>query len=119
MHIERELFSIRVMGINIVRFMGITQAKQAIQRALTRSDGSSPSSWVPRCYFPVHVGETERRFMVPISFLGNASFQNLLKKAEEEFDVDHQIGAIKLPCDEHSFLALMSTHISLFILSTI
>lgn len=50
---------------------------------------------------------------------GNASFQNLLKKAEEEFDVDHQIGAIKLPCDEHSFLALMSTHISLFILSTI
>ncbi|KAJ6310790.1 hypothetical protein OIU76_015496 [Salix suchowensis] len=35
-------------------------------------------------HFAVYVGETQTRFVVPISYLKNPSFQNLLSRVEEE-----------------------------------
>ncbi|XP_068645327.1 auxin-induced protein 15A-like [Aristolochia californica] len=63
---------------------------------------------VPKGHFAVYVGETQKRFLVPVSFLKNASFQRLLSKAEEEFGFDHRMGILLIPCAEDDFIALVS-----------
>lgn len=41
---------------------------------------------VPKGHFAVYVGEKQKkRFMIPISFLRQPLFQDLLSQAEEEF----------------------------------
>ncbi|XP_068645326.1 auxin-responsive protein SAUR21-like [Aristolochia californica] len=69
---------------------------------------SALASKVPKGHFAVYVGETQKRFLVPVSFLKNASFQCLLSKAEEEFGFDHQMGGLLIPCSEDAFIALVS-----------
>ncbi|KAK6916672.1 Small auxin-up RNA [Dillenia turbinata] len=45
------------------------------------------------------VGEMEKkRFLVLVSYLNQPSFQDLLRKAKEEFGFDHPMGAV------HSFI---------------
>ena len=64
---------------------------------------------VPRGYFAVYVGESEmKRFIVPVSYLNQLSFQDLLNQAEEEFGFDHPMGGLTIPCREDIFIDLTS-----------
>ncbi|XP_050233071.1 auxin-responsive protein SAUR21-like [Mercurialis annua] len=72
---------------------------------LSSKKSISRSLDVPRGFFAVYVGETEKkRFLVPISYLNQPSFQDLLNKAEEEFGFDHPMGGLTIPCTEESFI---------------
>ncbi|KAK6143406.1 hypothetical protein DH2020_023754 [Rehmannia glutinosa] len=54
---------------------------------------------VPKGHFAVYVGENRSRYIVPISFLSHPEFQCLLRRAEEEFGFDHEMG-LTIPCEE-------------------
>ncbi|GLT70774.1 hypothetical protein SLA2020_428340 [Shorea laevis] len=64
---------------------------------------------VPKGYLAVYVGESEKkRFLVPISFLNQPSFQELLNEVEEEFGFHHPMGGLTIPCSEDIFIDLTS-----------
>ncbi|RVW36555.1 Auxin-induced protein 15A [Vitis vinifera] len=87
--------SIEVMGFGLP---GMFAAKQGAE-----------SKNVPKGYFAVYVGEAQKkRFVVPISYLKNPSFQNLLSQAEEEFGFNHPMGALTIPCTEEAFIDVTS-----------
>ncbi|OIT35312.1 PREDICTED: auxin-induced protein 15A-like [Nicotiana attenuata] len=70
---------------------------------------SSTSEDVPKGYFAVYVGEKQKkRFVIPISFLNQPLFQDLLSQAEEEFGFDHPMGGLTIPCREDVFIDLTS-----------
>ncbi|KAL6269927.1 hypothetical protein ACE6H2_026838 [Prunus campanulata] len=83
-----------------VRLPGIVHSKK----------NRAPKAWdVPKGYFAVYVGESQKkRFVIPLSYLNQPSFQDLLSRAEEEFGYDHPMGAITILCSEDSFLDLTS-----------
>ncbi|KAL5713512.1 Protein SMALL AUXIN UP-REGULATED RNA 12 [Ranunculus cassubicifolius] len=62
---------------------------------------------VPKGHFVVYVGEKRSRFIIPISFLTHPEFQSLLRRAEEEFGFDHDMGLL-IPCEEIVFRSLTS-----------
>ncbi|KAJ9704294.1 hypothetical protein PVL29_002722 [Vitis rotundifolia] len=65
---------------------------------------------VPKGYFAVYVGEDQKkRFLVPVSYLKDPSFQNLLSQAEEEFGFDHPRGGLTIPCTEEAFIDVTSS----------
>ena len=81
------------------RLPGIGNAKQVCKDAEAKN--------VPKGYFAVYVGEIQKkRFLVPISYLKNPSFQNLLSQAEEEFGFDHPTGGLTITCTEEAFIDL-------------
>ncbi|KAI3460672.1 hypothetical protein Pfo_017335 [Paulownia fortunei] len=61
----------------------------------------------PRGHFVVYVGIEMTRFVVPISFLKNPLFQQLLDRAAEEYGFDNT-SRITLPCDEATFRRLIA-----------
>ncbi|CAN0902464.1 Auxin-responsive protein SAUR20 [Linum grandiflorum] len=65
---------------------------------------------VPKGFLAVYVGEeTQRkRFVVPVSYLSQPSFQDLLSIAEEEFGFDHPMGGLTIPCSEETFISATS-----------
>ncbi|KAF4350772.1 hypothetical protein F8388_026482 [Cannabis sativa] len=88
------------------RFASLVHAKQLIQKPF------SSTKDVPKGYLAVYVGEMRmKRFVIPISFLNQPSFQDLLSQAEQEFGFDHPMGALTIPCNEDAFLELVS-HLS-------
>ncbi|KAM5548540.1 hypothetical protein ABKV19_000111 [Rosa sericea] len=90
------------------RLPGIITAK----RNLTKSLCSGKSLDVPKGYFSVYVGESQKkRFVVPIAYLNEPLFLDLLSQAEEEFGYDHPMGGITIPCSEYTFFDLTS-HLS-------
>lgn len=88
-----------------IRLPGVL-AKQSLRRSvLAANKAVSRSLDVPKGFLPVSVGEAEKkRFVVPVSYLNQPSFQNLLSKAEEEFGFDHPMGGLTIPCTEDTFL---------------
>nr|GMC82986.1 auxin-responsive protein SAUR21-like [Ipomoea batatas] len=65
----------------------ILRAKQGLRRSSSRTNRETE---VPKGHFAVYVGETEKkRFVIPVSYLKDPSFQDLLCQAEEEFGFDH------------------------------
>ncbi|XP_054776948.1 auxin-induced protein 15A-like [Prosopis cineraria] len=70
---------------------------------------ASKSGEVPKGYLGVYVGEKMKRFVIPISYLNQPSFQELLNQAEEEFRYDHPMGALTIPCAEDVFLYVTSS----------
>ncbi|KAK9108992.1 hypothetical protein Sjap_017052 [Stephania japonica] len=84
-----------------IRLSGMFQNKRALRSAVLNSH----SSIVPKGHIAVYVGESQRRFVVPISCLNNPLFQDLLNQAEEEFGFDHPMGGLTIPCDEEAFLS--------------
>ncbi|CBI17628.3 unnamed protein product, partial [Vitis vinifera] len=75
-----------------------------LQSLLTRK-----ASEVPKGHFAVYVGEGQRkRFVVPLSYLNNPSFQKLLSHAEEEFGFNHPMGGVTIPCNEDAFIDITS-----------
>ncbi|OVA12819.1 Auxin-induced protein [Macleaya cordata] len=89
---------------------GMLHAKQ-ILRGSPLLTSSTASNSIPKGYLAVYVGETQtqkKRFVVPISFLNQPSFQDLLCKFEEEFGVGHPTGGLTIPCNEDIFIHLTS-----------
>jgi SAUR family protein len=66
------------------------------------------STEVPKGYVAVYVGEKQKRFVIPISYLNQPSFQDLLSQAEEEFGYDHPMGGLTIPCTEDFFQNITS-----------
>nr|GME14775.1 auxin-responsive protein SAUR21-like [Ipomoea batatas] len=93
------------MAISMIR---ILHAKQGLRRSSSRTDTEFE---VPKGHFAVYVGgESEKkRFVIPISYLKDPSFQDLLSQAEEEFGFDHQMGGLTIPCPEDTFLDIISS----------
>ncbi|CAH1414405.1 unnamed protein product [Lactuca virosa] len=61
----------------------------------------------PKGYLAVYVGEIQRKqFLVPLSFLDQPLFQDLLRRSEEEFEFNHPIGGLTIPCHEDAFVHL-------------
>ncbi|KAJ6365258.1 hypothetical protein OIU76_030100 [Salix suchowensis] len=85
--------------------MGIRlrNAKQIVRRILLSSEATSS---VPKGHFVVYVGETLKRFVVPVSCLKNPSFQTLLSHVEEEYGFHHPMGGLTIPCSEQVFTTL-------------
>ncbi|GAU34318.1 hypothetical protein TSUD_20250 [Trifolium subterraneum] len=81
----------------------------AIRRvSLSSSQTSSKVSNIPKGYLAVYVGEEMKRFVVPLSYLNQPSFQDLLNQSEEEFGYDHPMGGLTIPCTEDVFLHITS-----------
>ncbi|KAL7147781.1 hypothetical protein ABFS83_06G130600 [Erythranthe nasuta] len=85
----------------------------AIHKMLRRSlSAEKRSTEVPKGHFAVYVGESEKkRFVIPLTYLNNPLFQELLCQAEEEFGFHHQMGALTIPCSEELFIDI-TTHLS-------
>nr|GMC82990.1 auxin-responsive protein SAUR21-like [Ipomoea batatas] len=85
----------------------IFRAKQGLRRSSSRTNRESE---VPKGHFAVYVGESEKkRFVIPVSYLKDPSFQDLLGQAEEEFGFDHPMGGLTIPCPEDTFLDIISS----------
>ena len=83
---------------------GVLHAKQIIRRSV-----SGLAKNVPKGYISVYVGEEQKkRFVVPISYLNQPSFQELLSKAEDEFGFHHSMGGLTIPCREDIFINITS-----------
>ena len=64
---------------------------------------------VPKGYLAVYAGESQKkRFVIPISYLNQPSFQELLSLAEQEFGYDHPMGGLTIPCREDIFVEITS-----------
>ncbi|XP_031126734.1 auxin-responsive protein SAUR21-like [Ipomoea triloba] len=85
----------------------IFRAKQVLRRS---SSITNRECEVPKGHFAVYVGESEkRRFVIPVSYLKDPSFQDLLSQAEEEFGFDHPTGGLTIPCMEDTFVEVISS----------
>lgn len=73
---------------------------------LKRSQGVSA---IPKGYFAVYVGESQKkRFVIPITYLNQPWFQELLSQTEEEFGYHHPIGGLTIHCEDDIFIDLIS-----------
>ncbi|MCH98463.1 auxin-induced protein, partial [Trifolium medium] len=77
--------------------------------SIIRSRGSySKGVDVPKGYLAVYVGDQMKRFVIPISYLNQPSFQGLLNQTEEQFEYDHPMGGLTIPCREDVFFEITS-----------
>ncbi|KAF4379609.1 hypothetical protein CsatB_028174 [Cannabis sativa] len=90
------------MAFGLTRFV---QGKKALRRSLSGiKEATLKSSTIPKGYFAVYVGEDQnKRHVVPLSYLNEPSFQDLLSMAEEEFGYEHPMGGLTIPCSEDFF----------------
>ncbi|XP_058009785.1 auxin-responsive protein SAUR19-like [Hevea brasiliensis] len=70
----------------LARNLAAVLAKQIMHRStFAANKATSITSSIPKGYLAAYIGETEKtRFVIPISYLKEPSFQDLLSKAEEE-----------------------------------
>ncbi|KAL9173824.1 hypothetical protein ABFS82_02G014600 [Erythranthe guttata] len=81
----------------------------AIRQMLRRSLSSEKrSNEVPKGHLTVYVGQNEKRFVIPLSYLNHPLFKELLFRAEEEFGFHHPMGGLTIPCSEDLFIDLTS-----------
>ncbi|XP_010446398.1 PREDICTED: auxin-responsive protein SAUR21-like [Camelina sativa] len=83
-------------------FRGLMGAKKIFQ-------GRSMAASTPKGFLAVYVGESQmKRYIVPVSYLNQPSFQALLSKSEQEFGFDHPMGGLTIPCPEETFITVTS-----------
>ena len=90
---------------------GIAHGNKALRRTLSglKEAASKSTTTVPKGYFAVYVGEEEKkRYVVPVLYLNEPAFQELLSMAEEEFGYEHPMGGLTIPCREDVFIDLTS-----------
>uniref|UniRef100_A0A2N9FXG3 Uncharacterized protein n=1 Tax=Fagus sylvatica TaxID=28930 RepID=A0A2N9FXG3_FAGSY len=77
-----------------IQVPAIMQVKQILRRSvLSGKEAAFTAKKVPKGFFAVYVGEEQKkRFILPISYLNEPSFQKLLSKVEEEFGFNHPMG---------------------------
>nr|DAD47007.1 TPA_asm: hypothetical protein HUJ06_016944 [Nelumbo nucifera] len=62
---------------------------------------------VPKGFVAVYVGEIQKkRFVIPVSYLNHPLFQDLLRRAEEEFGFYPPLGGLTIPYNEDAFVDL-------------
>lgn len=83
------------------------QGHNGEQQHWEEEEEAAPSD-VPRGHFAVYVGESRRRFVVPIAVLDRPEFRSLLRRAEEEFGFGGAGDLLVLPCEELAFRSLCS-----------
>ncbi|XP_018437871.1 auxin-responsive protein SAUR20 [Raphanus sativus] len=89
-----------LLGANKILGRYVTAAADTSKRA---------TSAAPKGFLAVYVGEGQKkRYVVPISYLSQPSFQALLNKSEEEFGYDHPLGGLTIPCPEDTFISVTS-----------
>ncbi|XP_062076996.1 indole-3-acetic acid-induced protein ARG7-like [Humulus lupulus] len=95
------------MGFSLPR---VVPAKKLLRRSFSNSNkAASMAVDVPKGHLAVYVGENEKkRFVVPVSFLSQPLFQELLVQAEEEYGYDHPMGGLTIPCTEDAFIDTIS-----------
>ncbi|KAI9182368.1 hypothetical protein LWI28_024658 [Acer negundo] len=87
------------MMINPKKFIKLARKWQRVS-ALRRKTISLPSSAAPvadKGHFVVYTAD-QKRFVLPISYLSNQMFREILRMSEEEFGLPGN-GPITLPCD--------------------
>ncbi|XP_020877809.1 auxin-responsive protein SAUR21-like [Arabidopsis lyrata subsp. lyrata] len=90
-------------------FRGLLGAKKSIGFSVEATSKRTTSA--PKGFLAVYVGEDEvqkKRYLVPVSYLNQPSFQALLRNSEEEFGLDHPMGGLTIPCPEDTFINLNS-----------
>ncbi|KAJ8774855.1 hypothetical protein K2173_018114 [Erythroxylum novogranatense] len=91
------------------RLSPILRAKQFLNRsAYVSIQEGAVAMDVPKGCLAVYVGERQRRFVIPVSYLNQPSFQNLLNQAQEVFGYDHPMGGLTIPCNEDIFNHVVS-----------
>jgi SAUR family protein len=88
--------------------MGFRIAGITTRASFSKTQGSTKGFEVPKGYLAVYVGDQMRRFVIPVSYLNQPLFQELLNQAEKEFGYDHPTGGLTIPCGEDEFLNLLS-----------
>ncbi|KAF8051539.1 hypothetical protein N665_1709s0008 [Sinapis alba] len=86
-------------------------AKKILGRSVTATASTSKreAPAAPKGFLAVYVGESQKkRYIVPVSYLSQPSFQALLSKSEEEFGFDHPMGGLTIPCPEDTFINVTS-----------
>ncbi|BAT91014.1 hypothetical protein LR48_Vigan08g179200 [Vigna angularis] len=76
--------------------------------SLPAIQASSKAVDVPKGYLAVYVGDQMKRFMIPVSYLNQPLFQDLLSQTEEDFGYEHPMGGLTIPCREDVFLDITS-----------
>lgn len=81
----------------------ISNTKQILK--LHSSFNKNQQKSVPKGHIAVYVGDDEKttRHVVPLSFLRHPCFLDLLRRAEEEFEFNHPMGGLTIPCTEQIF----------------
>jgi len=69
---------------------------------------ASKGAEIPKGHLAVYVGDNIRRFVIPISYLNQPTFQDLLNQSEEEFGYSHPTVGLTIPCKEEVFLNVTS-----------
>ncbi|CAN7121547.1 unnamed protein product [Brassica rapa subsp. narinosa] len=88
-------------------FRGLLGAKRIIGLSVAATSKKTVSA--PKGFLAVYVGEDQKkRYVVPISYLSQPSFQALLSKSEEEFGFNHPMGGLTIPCPEDTFINVTS-----------
>ena len=65
------------------------------------TQAASNATEVLKGYLAVYVREIQKKwFMIPIAYLSQPHFQELLNVAEEEFGYDHPMDALTIPYGE-------------------
>ncbi|ESQ41800.1 hypothetical protein EUTSA_v10015119mg [Eutrema salsugineum] len=73
------------------------------------STNKRSASAVPKGFLAVYVGESQKkRYVVPVSYLSQPSFQALLSKSEEEFGFQYPMGCLTILCPEDTFINVTS-----------
>ena len=71
---------------------------------------------VRKGHLAVYVGdynEGKKRYVMPLSCLSYPAFQELLSLAEEEFGFSHPNGGLTIPCDEETFIHVVTSQLNL------
>ncbi|KAL6213164.1 hypothetical protein ACLB2K_012611 [Fragaria x ananassa] len=66
---------------------------------------SAATTNIPKGHFAVYVGEQKKRFIIPVSYLNQQWFKDLLSCSEDKFGFTHPMGGITIPCSEEAFIA--------------
>jgi SAUR family protein len=93
-----------------IRVPALMHVKQLLRWSfLSGKEAAFSNKIVPKGCFAVYVGEDQKkRFILPISYLNEPSFQKLLNKATEEFGFDHPMGGLTIPCGEDALIDVTS-----------
>lgn len=79
------------------RLAAIGRKRISFTRTRERFGDCNPSIIVDKGHFVVYTAD-QQRFVIPLAYLSNAIFRELLKMAEEEHGLPSD-GPITLPCD--------------------